>query len=195
MSKNQPINNAHSLCPQCLSFLNSASRKHPVEVQQCSGDVSPGNECKNKLQTHTQDSSYDTYLQHRIGWHTKQSGKGYCQRYGDFQGNDGHFIGDWLNIVYFNKTSPESLPAFRTNCLCMLGLFNCRTLFYSDLNFPQPFSTIRSLAMALTPPCVAESDHLRRRPVTRLVANQSECRGDPARVNQAYFIGGWRWIL
>ena len=45
-------------------------------------------------QTHTQDSLYDTYFKHGISWHTKQSGKGYCQRYDDLQGNDGHFIGD-----------------------------------------------------------------------------------------------------
>ena len=32
MSKNQPINDEHSLRPQCLGFPNSASRKHPVEV-------------------------------------------------------------------------------------------------------------------------------------------------------------------
>ena len=32
MSKNQPINDEHSLCSQCLGFPNSASRKHPVEV-------------------------------------------------------------------------------------------------------------------------------------------------------------------
>ena len=32
MSKNQPINDEHSLCPQCLGFPNSASRKHPIEV-------------------------------------------------------------------------------------------------------------------------------------------------------------------
>ena len=65
----------------------------------CSGDVSLGTEYKNKLQTHTQDLLYDTYFKHGIGWHAKQSGKGYCQRYDDFQVNDGHFIGHWLNIV------------------------------------------------------------------------------------------------
>ena len=91
MSKNQLINDEHSLCPQCLGVPNSASRKHPIEVF---GDVSLGNECKNKLQTHTQESLYDTYFKHEIGWHTTQYGKGYCQRYDDFQGNDGHFIGD-----------------------------------------------------------------------------------------------------
>ena len=57
--------------------------------------------------------------------------EGNCQRYDDFQGNDGHFIGDWLNIVYFSNTSPESFPALRTNLVCMLGLFNCSSLFYS----------------------------------------------------------------
>ena len=68
-------------------------------VRQCSGDVSLGNGCKNELQTHTQVSLYDTYFKHGIGWHTTRCGKGYCQRYDDFQKNDGHFIGDWLNIV------------------------------------------------------------------------------------------------
>ena len=77
----------------------------------CSGDVSLGNECKNKLQTHTQESLYDTYFKHGIGWHTTQYGKGYCQRYDDFQGNEGHFIGDWLNIVYFSNT-PRKLSRF-----------------------------------------------------------------------------------
>ena len=80
-------------------------------VRQCSGIVSLGNKCKNKLQTHTQESLYDTYFKHGIGWHTTQNGKGYCQRYDDFQGNDGHFIGDWLDIVYFSNT-PQKLSRF-----------------------------------------------------------------------------------
>ena len=136
MSKIQPNNDAFSLCPQCLDFLNSASRYVSLE-----------NECKNELQTHTQHSLYDTYFKHGIGWHTKQSGKGYCQRYDDFQGNDGHFIGDWLNLVYFSNTSPESVPTFWMNHLSMLGLFKCSFLFYPISNFSQPFRTIRSLAM------------------------------------------------
>ena len=57
-------------------------------------DVSLRNECKNKLQTHTQESLYDTYFKHGIGWHIAQYGTGHCQRYDDFQGNNGHFIGD-----------------------------------------------------------------------------------------------------
>ena len=80
-------------------------------VRQCSEDVSLGNECKNELQTHTQESLCDTYFKHGIGWHTTQYGKGYCQQYDDFQGNDGHFIGDWLNIVYFSNT-PRKLSRF-----------------------------------------------------------------------------------
>ena len=83
---------------------------------------------QNKLQTHT-DSLYDTYFKYGTGWHTKQFGKRYSQRYDDFQGNDGHFIGDWLNRVYFSNTFPESFPAFRTNRLCTLGLFNRSPLF------------------------------------------------------------------
>ena len=47
------------------------------------------NECKNKLQTHTQESLYDTYFKLGIGWHTTQYGQGYCQRYDDFQGLSG----------------------------------------------------------------------------------------------------------
>ena len=92
----------------------SKQRKSKIpgwSVRQCSGDVSLGNECKNKLQTHTQESLYDTYFKHGIGWHTTQYGKGYCQRYDDFRGNDGHFIGDWLNKVYFWNT-PRTLSRF-----------------------------------------------------------------------------------
>ena len=131
MSKNQPINDEHSLCPQCLGFPNSASRKHPIEVF---GGVSLGNECKNKLQTHTQESLYDTYFKHGIGWHTTQYGKGYCQRYDDFQGNDGHFIGDWLNIVYrYFSNTPRKLSRFPNE----RSLYSSAelSLFYSILNF------------------------------------------------------------
>ena len=129
-------------------FSEQCKSKTPGSVRQCSGDVSLGNKYKNELQAHTQDSLYDTYFKHGIGWHTKQFGKEYCQRYDDFQGDDGHFIGNWLNIVYFSNTPPESFPAFQTNRLCMFGLFNCSSLFYSILNFPRPFSAMRSLAMA-----------------------------------------------
>ena len=93
--KNQPINDEHSLCSQCLGFPNSASRKHPIEVF---GDVSLGNECKNKLQTHTHRSHYMIPISNMELAGTQplatQYGKGCCQRYDDFQGNDVHFIGD-----------------------------------------------------------------------------------------------------
>ena len=53
------------------------------------------------------------YFKHGIGWHTTQYGKGYCQRYDDFQGNNGHFIGDWLNIVYrYFSNTPRKLSRF-----------------------------------------------------------------------------------
>ena len=87
---NQSTTSIHSV-PSVLVFRTAQVENTRLK---CSGDVSPGNECKNKLQTHTQESSYHTYFKHGIGWHTTQYGKGYCQRYGDFQGNDGHFIGD-----------------------------------------------------------------------------------------------------
>ena len=64
-------------------------------------------------QTHTQKSLHDTYLKHGIGWHTTQYGKGYCQRYDDFQGNEGHFMGDWLNIVYRCNQSSAPLKKYR----------------------------------------------------------------------------------
>ena len=92
--------------PSVLVFENTR-----LSVRQCSGDVSLGNECKNKLQTQTQESLYDTYFKQGIGWHTTQYGIEYCQRYDDFQGNDGHFIGDSLNIVYFSNT-PRKLTRF-----------------------------------------------------------------------------------
>ena len=88
---NQSTTSIHSV-PSVLVFENTRLK--------CSGDVLLGNECKNRLQTHTQESLYDTYFKHGIGWHTTQYGKGYCQRYDDLQANNGHFIGDWLNIVY-----------------------------------------------------------------------------------------------
>ena len=99
-----------------LSTVSWFSEQHKsktpgLSVRQCSWDVSLGNECKNKLQTHKQVPLYDTYFKHGIGWQTTQYGKGYCQRYDDFQGNEGHFIGDWLNIVYFSNT-PRKLSRF-----------------------------------------------------------------------------------
>ena len=117
-----------TLCPQCLGFPNSASRKHPIEV--FGGDVSLGNECKNKLQTHTQESLYDTYFKHGIGWYTTQYGKGYCQRYDDFQGNDGHFIGDWLNIVYrYFSNTPRKLSRFPNEGSLYSSAILCFILF------------------------------------------------------------------
>ena len=100
---------AFTLSPSVLVFRTAQVENTRLK---CSGDVSLGNESKNKYVTdtytswHTQKSLYDTYFKHGIGWHTTQYGKGYCQRYDDFQGNDGHFIGDWLNEVYryFNNT-------------------------------------------------------------------------------------------
>ena len=83
------------------------------------------NECKNKLQTHTQESVYDAYFKQGIGWHTTQYGKGYCQRYDDFQGNDGHFKGDWLNIVY----------RYFSNTLRKLSRFPNERSLYSVLCF------------------------------------------------------------
>ena len=53
MSKNQPINDEHSLCPSVLVFRTAQVENTRLK---CSGDVSLGNECKNKLQTHTQES-------------------------------------------------------------------------------------------------------------------------------------------
>ena len=102
---------AFTLSPMSWFSELRKSKTPGWSVRQCSGDVSLGNECKNELQTHTQESLYDTYFKHGIGWHTTQCGKGYCQRYDDFQGNDGHFIGDWLDIVYFSNT-PRKLSRF-----------------------------------------------------------------------------------
>ena len=96
----------------------------------CSGDVSLGNECKNELQTHTQESLYDTYFKHGIGWHTTQYGKGYCQRYDDFQGNNGHFIGDWLNIVYrYFSNTPRKLSRFSNKHSLYSSAVLCFILF------------------------------------------------------------------
>ena len=104
---NQSTTSIHSV-PSVLVFRTAQVENTRLK---CSGDVSLGNECKNKLQTHTLESLYDTYFKHGIGWHTTQYGKGYCQRYDDFQGNDGHFIGEWLNIVYFSNT-PRKISRF-----------------------------------------------------------------------------------
>ena len=126
---NQSTTSIHSV-PCVLVFRTTQVENTRLK---CSGDVSLGNECKNKLQTHTQESLYDTYFKHGIGWHTTQYGKGYCQRYDDFQGNDGHFIGDWLNIVTGTLvTLPESFPAFRTNARFIEVQLS---LCYSILNF------------------------------------------------------------
>ena len=100
---------AFTLSPVSRFSEQRKSKTPGWSVRQCSGNVSLGNECKNKLQTHTQVSWYDTYFKHGIGWHTTQYGKGYCQRYDDFQGNEGHFIGDWLNIVYTKVWPPKEI--------------------------------------------------------------------------------------
>ena len=108
---NQSTTSIHSV-PSVLVFRTAQVENTRLK---CSVDVSLGNECNNKLQTHTQESLYDTYFKHGIGWHTTQYGKGYCQRYDDFQGNNAHFIGDWLNVVYrYFSNSPKAFPAFRT---------------------------------------------------------------------------------
>ena len=102
---------AFTLSPVSWFSEHRKSKTPEWTVRQCSGDVPLGNECKNKLQTHTQKPLYDTYFKHGIGWHTTQCGRGYSQRYDDFQGNDGHFIGDWLNIIHFSNT-PRKLSRF-----------------------------------------------------------------------------------
>ena len=96
--------------------------------------------------THTQESLYDTYFKHGIGWHTTQYEKGYCQWYDDFQGNEGQFIGDWLDIVYFSNNTRK----LSERTVCAWSVYStavpCFILFQTS--FPQPFSTIRSLAIA-----------------------------------------------
>ena len=137
---NQSTTSIHSV-PSVLVFWTAQVENTRLK---CSGDVSLGNECKNKLQTHTHESLYDTYFKHGIGWHTTQYGKGYCQRYDDLQANNGHFIGDWLNIVYTGTlvTLPESFPAFRTNVRFIQVQFS--VLFYFKLpphSLSAPYAT------------------------------------------------------
>ena len=94
----------------------------------CSGDVSLGNECKNKLQTHTQESLYDTYFKHGIGWLTTRYGKGTVNDMTTFRKKNGHFIGDWLNIVYryFSNTRrklsrfPNERSLYSSVVLCFI---------------------------------------------------------------------------
>ena len=140
---NQSTTSFHSV-PSVLVFRTAQVENTRLK---CSGDVSRWNESKNKLQPHTQESLYDTYFKHGIGWHTTQYGKGYCQRYDDFQGNNGHFIGDWLNIVYrYFSNTPRNLSRFPNERSLYSSAVLCFILFQTS--FPQPFSTIRSLAMA-----------------------------------------------
>ena len=75
---NQSTTSIHSV-PSVLVFRTAQVENTRLK---CSGDVSLGNQCKNKLQTHTctQESLYDTYFKHGSGWHTTQYGKGYCLR-------------------------------------------------------------------------------------------------------------------
>ena len=127
---NQSTTSIHSV-PSVLVFRTALVENTRLK---CLGDVSLGNECKYELQTHTQESLYDTYFKHGIGWHTTQYRKGYCQRYDDFQGNDGHFIGDWLNIVYrYFSNTPRKFSCFPNES--SVNSFNCSYLFYSVLNF------------------------------------------------------------
>ena len=124
---NQSTTSIHSV-PSVLVFRTAQVKNTRLK---CSGDVSLGNECKNnkKLQTHKLESLYDTYFKHGIGWHSTQYGKGYCQLYDDFQGNDGHFIGDWLNIVH--RYYPKAFPLSERT----LGLFNCSFILFQT-SFP-----------------------------------------------------------
>ena len=135
---NQSTTSIHSV-PSVLVFRTAQIENTRLK---CSGDVSLGNECKNKLQTHTQESVYDTYFKHGIGWHTTQYGKGYCQRYDDFQGNNGHFIGDWLNIVYrYFSNTPRKLSRLRMNARFIQVQFS--VLFYFKLpshNLSAPYA-------------------------------------------------------
>ena len=121
---NHSTTSIHSV-PSVLVFWTAQVENTRLK---CSGDVSLGKECKNNLQTHTQESLYDTYFKHGIGWHTTQYGNGYCQRYDDPQANNGHFIGDWLNIVYTGTlvTIPESFPLSERT----LALFKCQVLCF-----------------------------------------------------------------
>ena len=128
---NQSTTSIHSV-PSVLVFRTAQVENTRLK---CSGDVSLGNECKNKLQTHTctQESLYDTYFKHGSGWHTTQYGKGYCQPYDDFQGNDGHFIGDWLNIVYrYFGNTPRKLSCF-PNVRSLYSSAMLSVLFYFKL--------------------------------------------------------------
>ena len=120
---------AFTLSPCVLVFRTAQVENSRLK---CSGDVSLGNECKNTLQTHTQESLYDsdTYFKHGIGWHTTQYGKGYCQRYDDFQGNNGHFIGDWLNIVYrYFSNTPRKVSSFPNERSLYSSAILCFILF------------------------------------------------------------------
>ena len=123
---NQSTTSIHSV-PSVLVFRTAQVENTRLK---CSGDVSLGNKCKNKLQTHTQESLYDTYFKHGIGWHTTQYGRGYCQWYDDFQGNDGHFIGDWLNIVYrYFSNTPRKLSRLLNECSLYSTAVLCFILF------------------------------------------------------------------
>ena len=95
---NQSTTSIHSV-PSVLVFRTAQVENTRLK---CSGDVSLGNECKNKYVTDTYTEVIIWYLFQTRNWlaHNAKYGKGYCQRYDDFQGNDGHFIGDWLNVVY-----------------------------------------------------------------------------------------------
>ena len=61
---------AFTLSPVSWFSEQRKSKTPGWSVRQCSGDVSLGNECKNKLQTHTQESLYDTEALkgHRVVW-------------------------------------------------------------------------------------------------------------------------------
>ena len=113
---------AFTLSPVSWFSEQHKSKTPGWSVWQCSGDVSLVNEYKMNYR-HMHRTHYMIHIsESNLELAGTQSNLEKGQRHDDFQGNDGPYIGDWLNTVYFSKTShvKASPLSERTVCACSI---------------------------------------------------------------------------